>query len=89
MSFVGIDVGSTLFGCDAGSKPAAGLLLDFQPRDDVLGKEAHPGISEVPDLVHGENHVAQADSFLKFRSTPGSCQSAFWVAVVTLMHLVV
>ena len=58
VSLVGIDEGSVLFASDAGSRPAAGLLLDFEPRVDVLGKETDPGVGEVPDLVQVENHVS-------------------------------
>ena len=84
-----MDVGSALFWSDAGRRPASGLLLDFKPRVDVLGKETDPGVGEVPDLVHVENHITQVDCLLKFWCTPGSCQSAFWVTVVTLTRLVV
>ena len=83
------DVFALKVSCDAVFGIPAGFFLEFEPRVDVLGKEANLCVGKMVDLMNVEESVPFLDGHGEFRRAPRPGESALSVGVMTVVHVLV
>ena len=83
------DVFTLKVSCGAVLGIPAGFFLEFEPRVDVLGKEADLRVGKMVDLMNVEQSVAFLEGHGEFGGAPRTGESALSVGVMTVVHVLV
>ena len=83
------DVFALKVSCGAVLGIPAGFFLEFEPRVDVLGKEADLRVGKMVDLMNVEQPVAFLEGHGEFGRAPRTGESALGVGVMTVVDVLV
>ena len=83
------DVFALKVSCGAVLGIPAGFFLEFEPRVDVLGKEADLRVGKMVDLMNVEQSVTFLEAHGEFGGAPRAGESALGVGVMTVVHVLV
>ena len=83
------DVFALKLSCGAVLSILTGFFLEFEPRVNVLGKEADLRVGKMVDLMNVEQPVAFLEGHGEFGGAPRTGESSLSVGVMTVVHILV